>query len=374
MGILYGIRVRLYQVSGSKFGAHVKTEHFGPSAIDLPTNHAHRLAEMAKKMFIYLYLTEYVHHLFKIQFYKIDLIYLYKCKIQTYIVMSSSHWNNFEASNGARSQKRQKTAYAFESLPNASVELMKETPDILQATVEQPNRSATLMVAETTFFNQQNQDFWQRTDLSHLRPYDFPYVRALVQQKPCDTLSPEDIKHKEHIRVSIQVVTRAYEEEYLREPMRKERPCIMGDQCQGMHLPHVKENAFVIREFLLPTEEEEYKHTGKLPTEGRLCLMCKRSEIARAFVNIRADGMGVKNNVILQDYRNIVGQDGEYCMDDCILSSPTTFQGLLDPVVLHLKNAYRLKIENGVRYYEQWRMKYPGQQLHFLTVAPETTK
>lgn len=285
--------------------------------------------------------------------------------------MSNTHWNKFDPVVTHR--KRQKTAgFTFASLPATEDELEKETPDILQPPVTEKLPTKTLMVAETTFFNQQNQDFWKRNDLSHLRPYDFPYVRALVQQDPCDTLSPEDIKHKEHLRVSIQVVTRAYEEEYLREPLGKERPCIMGDQCQGMHLPTSTENVFVLREFLLPTEEEEYKRTGNLPTEGRLCLMCKRSEIARAFINIRADGMGVKNNVILQDYRNIVGEEGEYCMEDCLLSSPTVFQGLLDPVVLHMKNSYRLKIQNGVRYYEQWRMKYPGQQNHFLTKASET--
>ena len=128
---------------------------------------------------------------------------------------------------------------------------------------------------------------------------------------------------------------------------------------------------FVLREFLLPTEEEEYNRTAKLPAEGRLCLMCKRSEIARAFINIRADGMGVKNNIILQDYRNIVDEEGEYCLEDCLLSSPQVFQGLLDPVVLHLRNAYRLKVVKGVRHYEQWRMKYPGQEMSFLTKAPK---
>ena len=146
----------------------------------------------------------------------------------------------------------------------------------------------------------------------------------------------------------------------------------MCDQCQGLHLPYVTENAFILREFLLPTEEEEYLRTGKLPSEGRLCLMCKRSEIARAFINIRADGMGVKNNVILQDYRNIVEKEGEYCLDDCIVSSHQIFQGLLDPVVLHLRNAYRLNVKDGVRHYEQWRMKYPGQENHFLVQAPES--
>jgi len=283
----------------------------------------------------------------------------------------SSHWNDFDLNNAKR-QKTSNGTVTFSELPSEPFISEESTPDILQSTPDKPEQSKTLMVAETEFFNQRNKDFWHRTDLSHLRPYDFPYVRALIQQKPCDTLSPEDIKHKEHVRTSIQVVTRAYEEQYLREPTGKERPCIMGDQCQGLHLPHVTENAFVLREFLLPTEEEEYTRTGKLPPEGRLCLMCKRSEIARAFINIRADGMGVKNNVIFQDYRNIVDEDGEYCLSDCLLSSPQVFQGLLDPIVLHVRNAYRLKVENGVRHYDQWRMKYPGQEMnHFLTGAPE---
>lgn len=284
--------------------------------------------------------------------------------------MAAAHWNQFDISQ--QSAKRQKTgSMNFSELPQSESFAEEATPDILQTDAPAPPQPKTLMVAETRFFNQRNQDFWHRTDLSHLRPYDFPYVRALLQQAPCDTLSPEDIKHKEHVRVSIQVVNRAYEEQYLREPVGKERCCIMGDQCQGLQLPHIRENAFILREFLLPTEEEEYTRTGKLPAEGRLCLMCKRSEIARAFINIRADGMGVKNNVVLQDYRNIVDEEGEYCLEDCILSSSNIFQGLLDPVVLHLKNAYRLKVVDGVRHYEQWRMKYPGQEMHFLTKAPE---
>lgn len=306
----------------------------------------------------------------------------------------TSHWNDFSLShNEMPSTKRLKNVsgeavkndscisssnvmdschpnYEFESLSGSNNENdFENTPDLLQKSNSSPE-SASLMVAETNFFNQRNQDYWHRTDLSHLRPYDFPYVRALLQQPACDTLSPEDIKHDEHVRTSIQVVTRAYEEKYLREPLKKERACIMGEQCQGLQLPYVNDNAFIVREFLLPTEEEEFLRTGKLPSEGRLCLMCKRSEIARAFINIRADGKGVKNNVILQDYRNIVDEEGEYCLDDCLLSSHEIFQGLLDPIVLHLKNAYRLKVKDGVRYYEQWRMKYPGQIDHFLGLAP----
>ena len=286
--------------------------------------------------------------------------------------MSSSHWNTFDPAGATVNKRRKLESFTFSQLPTDTTAAEDTTPDILETSTAQPEQSKTLMVAETKFFNQRNQDFWHRTDLSHLRPYDFPYVRALLQQKPSETLSPEDIKHQDKVRASIQVVTRAYEEQYLREPVGKERPCIMGEQCQGLQLPHVTENAFILREFLLPMEEEEYKRTGKLPPEGRLCLMCKRAEIARAFINVRADGMGVKSDVVLQDYRNVVGVEGEYCLEDCILSSPTIYQGILDPIVLHLRNAYRLRVENGVRHYDQWRMKYPGQQSHFLTKAPES--
>ena len=75
--------------------------------------------------------------------------------------------------------------------------------------------------------------------------------------------------------------------------------------------------------------------------------------------------MGVRNNMILQDYRNLVNIPGEYRLDDCILSSSTIFQGLLDPVVLHIKSGYRVKVINGLRHLEQCRMKYPEHASSF---------
>ena len=116
----------------------------------------------------------------------------------------SSHWNDFNL-NPASKRQKVGPSVTFSELPTPPEISEESTPDILQVSSEKPEQSKTLMVAETSFFNQRNKDFWHRNDLSHLRPYDFPYVRALIQQKPCDTLSPEDIKHKEHVRVSIQV-------------------------------------------------------------------------------------------------------------------------------------------------------------------------
>ena len=292
-----------------------------------------------------------------------------------------SHWNSFNpdlvSTTTTQSEpptKKRKTERAESLFGNELTAADDSTsiPDLGQTTAEQKERSPALQVAEANFFNRKNSDFWKRENLSHLRPYDFPYIRALIQQAPRDTLSPEETRHKEAIRANIEVVSREYEEEFLREPLGTERPCVMGDNCQGHQLYHIKSDGFTLREFLLPSENEEFKRTGKLPEDGHLCLMCKRTEVARAFINIRADGKGVKETVVLQDYRNIVGLPGEYCVEDCILSSPTCYQGLLDPIVLHMKNAYRLETRNGVRFFKQWRMKYPEPNASFLMQRPKS--
>jgi len=254
-----------------------------------------------------------------------------------------------------------RATFSLTSLPQQSTIAEEEIPELMTTATPTPvaSKNAASLKAEMLYFNQKNSDFWQRDDLSHLRPFDFPFIRAILQTAPQDTLSPEDTRHKETSRASIEVVTRDYETGYMREPVGDERQCIMAENCQGMQLPHVKEQKFTIREFLLPSEEEEWKRTRQWPKEGRLCILCKRAEIARAFINIRADGMGVKNCMILQDYRNLVNIPGEYKLEDCILSSSHIFQGLLDPVVLHIKSGYHVKVKEGIRHLHQWRMGYP---------------
>ena len=308
---------------------------------------------------------------------------LYKECNPLYSYMNVNSWNDFNAfydqssvkkKSKKRKQKASKTlnvpnkkqTFKLTSLPVTTKVSEEDIPELMQAAGKPiENKKSAQVVAEMTYFNRKNSDFWQRDDLSHLRPYDFPFIRAILQLAPQDTLSPEDTRHKETARSTIEVVTREYEQRYLREPINDERPCIMCEKCQGMQLPHIKNQKFVLREFLLPSEEEQSKRTRQWPKEGRLCILCKRAEIARAFINIRADGMGVKNNMILQDYRNLVNIPCEYRLEDCILSSSTIFQGLLDPVVLHIKSGYRVKTIRGVRHLDQWRMKYPEHEPNF---------
>lgn len=224
---------------------------------------------------------------------------------------------------------------------------------------DEKKQQVEIVVAENNFFNSKNDNENGFGGVRELRPFDFPFVRRLLQRLPIETLCVDEVIKRETKFQKLEVVSRAYEEKYLREPINDERPCVFGFSCQGMSIQHADSQCFVLREFLLPSEEEQYKKTKQYPLEHRMCVMCKRNEIARALINVKADGMGVREDCIMQDYYNIVEADGEYCLSDCIVSNPGIYQGVIDPVVLHVRSVYRLEKKNGVKYYTQWGLEYP---------------
>lgn len=284
-------------------------------------------------------------------------------------------WESFDAlfdgNDGERSRKRSRTTTqgSFNTSLRALPHQAENIPEMLEREEETTGEQH---VAEVQFFNQRNTSFWTGSrDLSYLRPFDFPYVRSLIQAPPNDTLSPEDVKKQRSkgVHVNIEVVTRKYEEQFLVEPTRKERRCAMDSQCQGLCIPNTGNDGFILKEFLLPSEMKTLERTGKLPKERRLCLMCKRKEVAQMYINVRADGVGCRKDIVLQDYRNLVNVEGEYHLHDTILSSESIYQGILDPIVLHTKTSYRIaKNDAGKRYFDQWKLK------PFLTQRPEKTK
>lgn len=252
----------------------------------------------------------------------------------------------------------------------------KTNPEILSLAnhdIGDTSDSKAVFVAETYFVNQRNSDAPASGNKTHVLPQHFPFVRALVQRPPQPLFDIHKFD-RERLFASLEVVERKYEEEFLREPLKNsdERPCLFGKKCEGLF---IKTNTagvggFILREFLLPSEQKEYERTGKYPADQRFCLMCKRKEIARAFVNTRADCMSMRTDSILQDYRNIVEMEGEYCLESCLLSRRHCYEGIIMPIVCHYRTAYELKEKNGVRYYVQWRMGYPESNEHFLFSAP----
>tara|TARA_B100000963_G_scaffold360203_1_gene390214 strand:+ start:12234 stop:13001 length:768 start_codon:yes stop_codon:yes gene_type:complete len=138
---------------------------------------------------------------------------------------------------------------------------------------------------------------------------------------------------------------RAYEEAFLREPIGSERQCVNNSECQGLRI--MGSTGFVLREFILPNAPIP------APNDPRtLCIMCRRFEIARMFFLNESRREPICKNVVISPYYNIIGVDGEYCVEDCIVSEGK-YTGLSLPVVLQVRSAYKQCTINGVRGFTQ---------------------
>ena len=171
------------------------------------------------------------------------------------------------------------------------------------------------------------------------QPYCYKQMDELIAQytsnhSKSDTAPPELV-----------CCPRAYEESFLREPIGSERQCINNSECQGLRI--VGSTGFVLREFILPNRP------APAPNDPRtLCLMCRRFEIARMFFLNESRREPICKNVVVSPYYNLVGVDGEYCIEDCIVSEGK-YTGLSLPVVLQVRSAYKQCTVNGVRGYTQ---------------------
>lgn len=254
--------------------------------------------------------------------------------------------------------------HVYEKVPSKERKKGRKAVSPPHVVVENEELEPSLL-AEMEFVNNKCAHHDERMERRAANPYDFPFIRQLLQQAPVNAMAPSEIPQGDKIRACVEVVHRAYEERFMREPLNDERACAAGEFCEGHKIHCAQGQHFTLREFLLPSEQTSYEQTKQWPTERRLCILCKRTEIAKAYFNIKADGMCVKADAILQDYRNIVGVPGEYYLHDCIVSGSTTYEGLLDPIVLHCRSIYNFKMENGVRWLSQHLLATPQVEQHF---------
>ena len=164
------------------------------------------------------------------------------------------------------------------------------------------------------------------------------YVDQVVDSEPFESvLMNESADSKE----SIPVVTRQYEEQYMRECISKsEAACAMGDQCECMFID-VSE-PFVGTVFVLPT----------LNDMNNLCVLCLRKTTHLLFYHMLQKGVPMKG--MIQIYGNICNQKNEYhpsAMLICPPCGPVHCMPL--PIVAHQRNRYTVVKRNDIRYLEQ---------------------
>lgn len=257
----------------------------------------------------------------------------------------------------SRKERKQASTFNIRKKPPKRKITPQSNPEILCVDDHfKPTQTRdALIIAEGRFFQGKNAPSGR--ELTHLSPFDWPFIQNALRIPGKTTYDVTKSNNLKGLRAHLQQVGRGYEEKYLEEPnlQKGDRLCLKGNECEGLFIGD-KADAFILKEFILPDDEKK----GKKPQERQLCLLCKRTEIGRALLNSRAEGMGLRGDTILQDYYNIVGVPNQYCLENCLLSLPGVYEGLVEPVVQHIRTNYRiLKKENGIKYVDQWKLGSP---------------
>ena len=145
----------------------------------------------------------------------------------------------------------------------------------------------------------------------------------------------------------VPVITRAYEEAFLREPLPGERPCVAGELCECMCIDPC--SPFVATEFLLPGEPQ--------PADPQFCVLCSRKLTQKLFYDVVLSGKDVHG--LIQRYGNLCNIPGEYARE-CVLVCPphAPLRCMPLPIMSHQRSKYRVVISGGLKHLEQLRVRH----------------
>ena len=142
--------------------------------------------------------------------------------------------------------------------------------------------------------------------------------------------------------VDIPLVTKVYEEQYMRESFNdKELSCVMGSQCECMLID--RNQPFIGTQFILPSEKN---------TPNNMCVLCLRKTTQMLFYyTIHA---GHVPNAVIQKHGNICNEPGEYHRAAMLICPPNgPVHCMPIPIVAHQRNQYSVVERGGVHWIKQ---------------------
>jgi hypothetical protein len=148
----------------------------------------------------------------------------------------------------------------------------------------------------------------------------------------------------------VPILSKAYEETFMRQPSPGERACAMGEQCECMHIDRTA-----------PFIGVELRLGGDPEGVPQLCVLCSRATTQKCFYDMCYLGKPVKG--VIQRYGSIFGQPGEYAAE-CMLVCPRAL-GLASmpvPSVSHQRNRYAVVVHGGAKHLKQQRVAHEDFQ------------
>jgi hypothetical protein len=151
---------------------------------------------------------------------------------------------------------------------------------------------------------------------------------------------------------NIPIITKAYEESFMREACPGERQCAMGSKCECMF---IDPNApFIGVEFDLPSDQADPKKNEKTP---KLCVLCSRKTTQKLFYDACYSGTRIQG--LIQRYGNLCNQPGEYARECMLICPPSSQWNCLPlPIMSHQRNRYRVQVVAGVKHLQQLRVAH----------------
>ena len=141
----------------------------------------------------------------------------------------------------------------------------------------------------------------------------------------------------------VPVITKVYEESFMREPMAGERKCVMGTSCEAMVID--KSKPFIAVEFQLP---------GKSSETPQMCVLCSRKHTQRLFYDFLYRATPASCTGVIQRYGVLNNVEGEYSMDYTLVMPPSGPVHVMPyPSPVHCRNNYKVVVRAATRYIVQ---------------------
>lgn len=155
---------------------------------------------------------------------------------------------------------------------------------------------------------------------------------------------------------------RVDDDDLLRGPIPElnERPCIMGDLCEGNNWCF--DHKGPAREYIAPKEKKHWLRFGEwqhLAETERQCLMCKRNVACKSVLSARLNNQPYDaSKHLLVEFFNLTDTPGEYCTQQCVTNTGQ-YLGLYGPVAIHHPPNYKTVIVTAGELMDQGLLQIP---------------
>ena len=147
--------------------------------------------------------------------------------------------------------------------------------------------------------------------------------------------------------VDLPLVTKAYEESFMREAAAGERQCAMGDKCECMFIDC---NAPFIGVEFEPSFQAQ-------STDPKMCVLCSRKTTQKLFYDACYSGKRMQG--VIQRYGNLCNQSGEYARECMLICPPSAQWNCLPlPIMSHQRNRYCVQVVAGRKHLQQLRVAH----------------